>query len=62
MSAEVPVYCLVEFTDAKWVEVSAVTLAEAERKAEAMLGVIRVVESTYDETRAALVKSFKEGE
>jgi len=48
MGAETRVYCLVEFTDAKWVEVSAVTLDEAERKAEQLPGVVRVVESTYD--------------
>ncbi len=48
MSAERPVYVKVvkEVTD--WIEVSAITLDDAIKKAKEMNGVVRVVDVLYD--------------
>jgi hypothetical protein len=48
MGAETRIYCKVLVSEERWIEVSAVTLDEAIRKAESQPGVIRCTEASYE--------------
>lgn len=48
MGAETTVYCRVLKAHEEWIEVSAVTLAEAREKVAAMPGVIQVLDAEYE--------------
>lgn len=48
MGAETTVYCRVLMTHEEWIEVPAVTLAEAFDKAKALPGVMYVMETSYE--------------
>lgn len=48
MGAETTIYCRVLVTKEVWIEVQAVTLSEAMKKAEEKFGVIRCLEASYE--------------